>query len=294
MPKKEKHFTAEHRMKIRLSKLGKKPTEETRKKMSESHKGKLRSIEYRKNISEAKKGNKNPMYGKELSEEHRKKISISLKGIKKGKLPDYVKRKISMRNKGRKISKETKEESQTTVKSRRSVQKKKGKYLKLLKRVQILAPSVEKRKMDFLDPNFLKKVNKKEEDVTWEPIEDVAEIYRISSRQIRRYIRKKLIEGRNWNVLVPKEEKTIKISNALFIRNPEPYLEKLKNYKGWIKGLGEGSVSNKQASDKIRYWTDKKYGIRTKKFFETVPFSSEEPRKIEKEYKQKRYKKSSE
>ena len=49
-------------------------------KISESNKGKVRSDETRLKISESKKGDKNPMFGKPLSEEHKSKISKKVKG----------------------------------------------------------------------------------------------------------------------------------------------------------------------------------------------------------------------
>ena len=56
---------------------------ETRLKMSNSRKGKKRSEDAIRNISLAKQGNKNPMFGKKLSEETKRKMSISqLKAIK--------------------------------------------------------------------------------------------------------------------------------------------------------------------------------------------------------------------
>ena len=76
---------AEHR---RLHMKGKKHTEDTRKKMSEAKKGRpswnkglhnIYSYETRKKLSEAKKGDKNPLFGKTLTEETRRKISESLK-----------------------------------------------------------------------------------------------------------------------------------------------------------------------------------------------------------------------
>lgn len=59
--------------------IGKHLSEETKKKLSQQRKGKKRNIIYsidaRRNISESKKGNKNPNYGKPLTEE--RKIIIS-------------------------------------------------------------------------------------------------------------------------------------------------------------------------------------------------------------------------
>ena len=62
-------------------------------------KGKPRSAETRNKLSTANKGEKNPMYGKHLSEEHKKQISSANKGN------TYAKGKPAW-NKGKKMSEE--------------------------------------------------------------------------------------------------------------------------------------------------------------------------------------------
>lgn len=62
-------------------------------------KGKPRSAETRNKLSAANKGEKNPMYGKHLSEEHKKQISAANKGN------TYAKGKPAW-NKGKKMSEE--------------------------------------------------------------------------------------------------------------------------------------------------------------------------------------------
>jgi len=57
---------------------GKHPKEKTRKKLSEKRRKKIRPLEFRKNMSKARSGEKNPQYGKPLSQEHRDKIGKSL------------------------------------------------------------------------------------------------------------------------------------------------------------------------------------------------------------------------
>lgn len=53
------------------------PRKITREKMSNARKGKKRSPETCKNISKSKMGDKNPMFGKKISEETRKKMSLA-------------------------------------------------------------------------------------------------------------------------------------------------------------------------------------------------------------------------
>ena len=62
-------------------------------------KGKPRSVETRRKLSEVNKGEKNPMYGKHLSEEHKKQISSANKGN------TYAKGKPAW-NKGKKMPEE--------------------------------------------------------------------------------------------------------------------------------------------------------------------------------------------
>lgn len=63
---------------------------------------------YSKLFSEQQKGDKNPMYGKVVSEETRKKLSIALKNC--GYVPsDEIRRKLSAANKGKIVSKETRD-----------------------------------------------------------------------------------------------------------------------------------------------------------------------------------------
>jgi hypothetical protein len=57
----------------------------------------------RRKLSECVRGEKNPMYGKHISEETRKKLSLSMKG--KGR-SEETKEKISKSNKGKKRSDE--------------------------------------------------------------------------------------------------------------------------------------------------------------------------------------------
>ena len=67
-------FTDEHRLKLRLAKLGKGKSLETRKKMSLSHIGN-KSNTGRKLTSEHKNNIKKAMSGRKLSVEHRRKLS---------------------------------------------------------------------------------------------------------------------------------------------------------------------------------------------------------------------------
>jgi len=102
---------------------GKKHTEESKKKMSESQKGKKLSEETKKRISKANKGKKKPP----LTKEHKRNISLSKKGSipwnkglnkktdsrivsRKGfKHSEEARLKISLSNKGKKLSQETKD-----------------------------------------------------------------------------------------------------------------------------------------------------------------------------------------
>ena len=91
---KGKTLSEEHKRKISLSMVGKKPSEETKKKMSEAGKGRIFPEEHRRRISEAKRGKKhsketkermsrskrggkNPNWEKSPPEETRKKMSLA-------------------------------------------------------------------------------------------------------------------------------------------------------------------------------------------------------------------------
>ena len=79
-PFKGKHHTEEYKQYQSEIKKGKKPNEETKQKMSESQQQRWQNvteeerIEIGKKISERQMGEKNPMYGKHLTEEHKRKI----------------------------------------------------------------------------------------------------------------------------------------------------------------------------------------------------------------------------
>jgi len=95
------------------------------KKISKYRKGKTykelfgeeRAKEIRKNVSEAHKGEKNYFYGKHLSEETKKKISLKNKGrkLKHPRSLEY-RRKISESNRNRIISEETRKKLSETLK----------------------------------------------------------------------------------------------------------------------------------------------------------------------------------
>lgn len=70
-------------------------TEETKRKISESHKGIRPSEETRKKISESKLGEKNPCYGKKISEEHKQILLKSITGRKK--TPEEIEKFIESR-----------------------------------------------------------------------------------------------------------------------------------------------------------------------------------------------------
>lgn len=88
---------------------GKPHTDETKLKMSLSKIGKKRaefSEEQCKRMSACKSGNKNPNFGKPHSEEHRKRISYSMKGNKN---PNY----------GKHLTEETKQKISNTIQKKR-------------------------------------------------------------------------------------------------------------------------------------------------------------------------------
>jgi hypothetical protein len=79
-------YTDEIRRKISEARKGKHHSDATRRKIGEARKGeknpnygKAMTEEHKRKMSEEKKGEKNPMYGKNHSEETRKKMSISHK-----------------------------------------------------------------------------------------------------------------------------------------------------------------------------------------------------------------------
>ena len=73
-----KSHSKEHNQKVSLNNAhywkGKKLSIETRKKMSLSHLGVKLSNNHKESLSNSLKGEKNPLYGKPLSEEHKRKI----------------------------------------------------------------------------------------------------------------------------------------------------------------------------------------------------------------------------
>ena len=79
-------------------------------------KGKPRSAETRNKLSTANKGEKNPMYGKHLSEEHKKQISAANKGN------TYAKGKPAW-NKGKKTSEETRKKISESNKGKQAGEK---------------------------------------------------------------------------------------------------------------------------------------------------------------------------
>lgn len=94
-----KIFSVEHRRKIAESKKGKHPSSETRQKMSIAHSGK-------NNHWFGICGDKNPLFGRKISEETKQKNSKSHFGIK---LTEEAKEKISRANKGKVRTPEVKE-----------------------------------------------------------------------------------------------------------------------------------------------------------------------------------------
>lgn len=74
-------ITDEFRKKIRQANLGKKHTLEAKKKMSDARKGIPLSNETKKKMSIAHSGDRNPFYGKKLSEEHKQHLRDSHIGI---------------------------------------------------------------------------------------------------------------------------------------------------------------------------------------------------------------------
>ena len=109
------------KLKISNSLRGRTLSLDTREKMSNSHKNKPLSNEHRQNISNSRKktlkgvyaGENNGMYGKKHTKESREKISMSLKGNIPWNLGKHwdeeTKKKISISNKGKKISDSTKQ-----------------------------------------------------------------------------------------------------------------------------------------------------------------------------------------
>jgi len=99
---------------------GRTHSKETRRKISETSKGrnkgekhhmwgKTHSEETRKKMSESLKGEKNPFWGKTHSEKSIKKISESKKGEKLPPRSAEFRKKMSLINKGKKLSEETKQ-----------------------------------------------------------------------------------------------------------------------------------------------------------------------------------------
>jgi hypothetical protein len=77
----------ETRQKIRVKKLGKKHSEEQIRKFIKAKTGKELSIDARKNQSKAMSGEKNPMYGRPVSQETRNKRS---EGVRKSNQNSYI------------------------------------------------------------------------------------------------------------------------------------------------------------------------------------------------------------
>ncbi len=90
--------------------IGKKLSEETKQKLREIKTGTKASEETKRKISEKSKGEKNPMYGKPITDEHRENLRISHLG-KQSRLgipnSEQARKKISDSNKGKKPSEET-------------------------------------------------------------------------------------------------------------------------------------------------------------------------------------------
>ena len=108
---------------------GKHHSEETKKKISVANKGKHLSDQTKQKISESISGEKHPMFGKHHSEETKKKLSESLKGLFSGeKHPMFgkhhseeSKKKISEKQKGKKLSEETRRKmSKTRINGKQS------------------------------------------------------------------------------------------------------------------------------------------------------------------------------
>lgn len=83
-PRRGAKNSEEHNLKVSAALKGRKTgplTEETKAKMSVAHKNLgPRPREWRDNISKAKMGDRNPMFGRALTQEHRSKISAAGKG----------------------------------------------------------------------------------------------------------------------------------------------------------------------------------------------------------------------
>ena len=124
-----------------------------------------------------------------------------------------------------------------------------GKYLKALKEMPTKS-FPKKIEIDLFDPNVVDKLNAPFEYEDRDHIKKVADKYDISSRQIRRYIQRGDIEGGKHDIYLLKTggAEIPKVTNVLFIKSSPPYLEKRKNYKGWIQCLIKTKkISNKQA-----------------------------------------------
>ena len=95
-------LSPEHRRKIGLAQKGRKLSEATKRNM----RGRKLSEDTKRKLSEGKKGEKNPMYGKRLSEEHRRKIGRKGKLNKNyGKrLSEEHRRNIGLAQKGKKYA----------------------------------------------------------------------------------------------------------------------------------------------------------------------------------------------
>jgi hypothetical protein len=74
----------------------------------------------KKKISESLKGEKNPMFGRAVSDEHRKKISEAKKGVK---FSDASKKKMSEAHKGKKLTEKTKKKMSVSHKKHHAEKK---------------------------------------------------------------------------------------------------------------------------------------------------------------------------
>ena len=108
-------FSDEHKRRLSEALKGNKPSEASKEKNRQAHLGKKlgpHSESTKRKISESHKGDKNPMFGKHLSDETKRKLSDKLKGENNpmfGKpFSEEHKRKLSENNFIKKISKEYK------------------------------------------------------------------------------------------------------------------------------------------------------------------------------------------
>lgn len=131
--KKMSEYTKER---LKEANLGRKASVESRLKMSESRKGIKKSEEWKRKLSFSKIGEKNPFFGKHLSEEHKLKMSKSLIG--NIKFSDEECKRRSERQRGKKYSIELKKKLSDIQKVLLSDPTRKEKHSKAMKSLSVL------------------------------------------------------------------------------------------------------------------------------------------------------------